>query len=162
MMLQNFLATEVVDPVVDVITLEIIQSGLVALCREMGDVMVRTAYSPIFSEGRDFSTALFDSHCEMVAQGVGCPAQLGALPLLVEWCIRDVGVDNLHPGDVILHNDVYRGGTHLPEFTMIQPVFHHHRLVAFVANIAHHVDVGGKSPGGFPGDATDVFMEGFR
>lgn len=146
----------------DVITLEIIQGSLIALCNEMGDVMVRTAYSPIFSEGRDFSTALLDPGSEMVAQGVGCPAQLGALPYLVEWCVKDIGTGNLEPGDVILHNDVYRGGTHLPEFTMIRPIFVDGRLVGLAANIAHHVDVGGKSPGGFPGDATDVFMEGFR
>ena len=146
----------------DSVSLEIIQSGLEALCREMGEVMVRTAYSPIFSEGRDFSTALFDRNSELVAQGVGCPAQLGALGFLVEWCIRDIGLDSLSPGDVILHNDVYRGGTHLPEFTMIRPVFVDGEAVGMVANIAHHVDVGGKSPGGFPGDATDVFQEGFR
>jgi len=147
---------------IDVVTMEIIQSGLVAMCREMGEVMVRTAYSPIFSEGRDFSTALFDDDCKMVAQGVGCPAQLGALPYLVEWCVRDIGLENIHPGDIILHNDVYRGGTHLPEFTMIRPIFIDDRLVGLATNVAHHVDVGGKSPGGFPGDATDVFMEGFR
>jgi N-methylhydantoinase B len=146
----------------DPITLEIIKNTLISACREMGATMVRTAYSPIFSEGRDFSTALFDEKCEMIAQGVGCPAQLGALQFTVEWCVKDIGFDNVSPGDVLIHNDVYRGGTHLPEFTMIRPVFWEDRVVAFAANIAHHVDVGGKSPGGFPGDATDVFMEGFR
>lgn len=149
-------------PAVDPVTLEIIEGALVALCREVGEVMVRTAYSPIFSEGRDFSTALFDRNCEMVAQGDGCPAQLGALGYLVDWCIHDVGWDALGPRDVLLHNDVYRGGTHLPEFTMIRPIFVDGEAVGLVANIAHHVDVGGKSPGGFPGDATDVFQEGFR
>lgn len=146
----------------DPITLEIINSNLIALCREMGTVMLRTAYSPIFSEGRDFSTAMFDVNCEMVAQGVGCPAQLGALKFLVEWCIKDIGLENIFPGDIIFHNDVYRGGTHLPEFTMIKPIFYEDEIIAFASVIGHHVDVGGKSPGGFPGDATDVFMEGFR
>lgn len=147
---------------VDPITLEITKNALISTCKEMGATMVRTAYSPIFSEGRDFSTALFDQKCEMIAQGVGCPAQLGALQFTVEWCVKDIGVENLSPGDVMLHNDVYRGGTHLPEFTMIRPIYYQKKLVAFAANIGHHVDVGGKSPGGFPGDATDVFMEGFR
>jgi N-methylhydantoinase B/oxoprolinase/acetone carboxylase alpha subunit len=147
---------------VDPITLEIIKNTLISTCKEMGGTMVRTAYSPIFSEGRDFSTALFDANCEMIAQGVGCPAQLGALQFTVEWCVKDIGIEHLNPGDVILHNDVYRGGTHLPEFTMIRPIFQAERLIAFAANIGHHVDIGGKSPGGFPGDATDVFMEGFR
>lgn len=147
---------------VDPITLGVVSSFFISICKEMGAVMVKTAYSPIFSEGRDFSTALFDPKLEMIAQGVGCPAQLGALQYTVEWCIKDIGLDNLFPGDVIFHNDVYRGGTHLPEFTMIKPIFASGELVALASNIAHHVDVGGKSPGGFPGDATDVFMEGFR
>jgi len=144
------------------IVLEILNSNLIAMSREMGAVMLRTAYSSIFSEGRDFSTAMFDTNYEMIAQGVGCPAQLGALKFLVEWCIKDIGLKNIFPGDVIFHNDVYRGGTHLPEFTMIKPIFYENEIVAFAAVIGHHVDIGGKSPGGFPGDATDVFMEGFR
>ncbi len=150
--------TEQLDP----ITLEVISSSFVAICNEMGTAMIKTAYSPIFSEGRDFSIAMFDPSCEMVAQGVGCPAQLGALQFTMEWCVKDIGIDNLYPDDVLLHNDVYRGGTHLPEFTMIKPIFVDDELLALTSIIAHHVDVGGKSPGGFPGDATDVFMEGFR
>jgi N-methylhydantoinase B/oxoprolinase/acetone carboxylase alpha subunit len=156
------MASTKLKPQVDPITLEIAKNSLISTCKEMGATMVRTAYSPIFSEGRDFSTALFDAKCEMIAQGVGCPAQLGALQFTVEWCVKDIGIENLAPGDVMLHNDVYRGGTHLPEFTMIRPIYLKKRLVAFAANIGHHVDIGGKSPGGFPGDATDVFMEGLR
>jgi N-methylhydantoinase B/oxoprolinase/acetone carboxylase alpha subunit len=74
----------------------------------------------------------------------------------------DYEINELEPGDVIFHNDPYRGGTHLPEFTMIRPIFYKDEVIAFAANIGHHVDVGGKSPGGFPGDATDIFQEGFR
>jgi N-methylhydantoinase B len=147
---------------VDLVTLEIIQSALIAACKETSEAMMQTAYSPIFSEGKDFSIALFDVNGEMFAQGTGCPSQLGAMPMLVEWCIHDMGLENIEPGDVIMHNDAYRGGTHLPEFTMVRPLHVQDRLVGFAANIAHHVDIGGKSAGGFPGDATDVFMEGFR
>ena len=146
----------------DVVTLEIIQSALIAACEEMSQAMMRTAYSPIFAEGRDFSIAIFDAGGEMVAQGVGCPSQLGAMPMLVDWCLYDVGVDNIAPGDVIMHNDVFRGGTHLPEFTMIRPIHVGETLVGYAANLAHHVDIGGKSAGGFPGDATDIYQEGFR
>ena len=146
----------------DVVTVEIIQSALIAACEEMAEVMMRTAYSPIFAEGRDFAIAIFDREGEMVAQGTGCPSQLGAMPMLVEWSLFDVGLDNIAPGDVLMHNDAFRGGTHLPEFTMIRPIHVGEELVGFAANIAHHVDIGGKSAGGFPGDATDVFMEGFR
>jgi N-methylhydantoinase B/oxoprolinase/acetone carboxylase alpha subunit len=150
------------ETAIDVVTLEIIQSALVAGCEEMAEAMMRTAYSPIFAEGRDFAIALFDREGQMIAQGTGCPSQLGAMPMLVEWSLYDVGLDNIHPGDVLMHNDAYRGGTHLPEFTMIRPIHVGDELVGFAANIAHHVDIGGKSAGGFPGDATDVFMEGFR
>jgi N-methylhydantoinase B/oxoprolinase/acetone carboxylase alpha subunit len=146
----------------DIVTLEIIQSALVAACEEMSQSMMRTAYSPIFAEGRDFSIAIFDASGEMVAQGVGCPSQLGAMPMLVDWCLYDIGVDDISPGDVIMHNDVFRGGTHLPEFTMIRPIHVGGSLVGYAANLAHHVDIGGKSAGGFPGDATDIYQEGFR
>lgn len=149
-------------PPVDLITLEIIQSALIAACQEMSEAMMQTAYSPIFSEGKDFSIALFDVNGEMFAQGTGCPSQLGAMPMLVEWCLHDMGLENIEAGDVIMHNDAYRGGTHLPEFTMVRPIHVQGQLLGFAANIAHHVDIGGKSAGGFPGDATDVFMEGFR
>ena len=147
---------------VDVVTLEIIQSALIAACEEMSQSMMRTAYSPIFAEGRDFSIAIFDPAGQMVAQGVGCPSQLGAMPMLVDWCLYDVGHDAVEPGDVLIHNDVFRGGTHLPEFTMIRPIHVDGELVGYAANLAHHVDIGGKSAGGFPGDATDIFQEGFR
>jgi N-methylhydantoinase B/oxoprolinase/acetone carboxylase alpha subunit len=128
----------------------------------MSEAMMRTAYSPIFAEGKDFSIAIFDPSGEMVAQGVGCPSQLGAMPMLVDWALHDVGTEHIEPGDVLLHNDAYRGGTHLPEFTMIRPIHADCQLVGYAANIAHHVDIGGKSAGGFPGDATDVLQEGFR
>lgn len=146
----------------DGVTLEIIQSALIAACEEMSQAMMRTAYSPIFAEGRDFSIAIFDPGGEMVAQGVGCPSQLGAMPMLVEWCLWDMGPDAIDAGDVLMHNDVFRGGTHLPEFTMIRPIHVGGSLVGYAANLAHHVDIGGKSAGGFPGDATDIYQEGFR
>jgi len=144
----------------DPITLEIINSYLTTTCIEMGLTMERTAYSPIFHEGTDFSCALFDSKMELLAQAEGCPAQLGAMFYSVNWSIKELGLENLEPGDVILHNDVYRGHTHIPEFAMIKPVFIDNTLVAFCANIAHHADVGGKTPGSFPADATEVYQEG--
>jgi N-methylhydantoinase B/oxoprolinase/acetone carboxylase alpha subunit len=124
--------------------------------------MSRAAYSPILSEGFDFSCALFDSQAEMVAQAEFNPVHLGSMPYAVEWSIKEIGVENLEPGDVILHNDSFRGGTHLTDFTMMAPVFYDGVLVAIPAVRGHQIDIGGSAPGGFPGDATEVFQEGIR
>jgi N-methylhydantoinase B len=133
---------------VDLITLEILRSGLVKLTEEMGLAMGRTSHSPIFNEGRDYSCAVFDPAGEMVAQAAFDPLHLGAMPFAVEWALQELDVATLAPGDVILSNDPYRGGSHLPDFTMMAPVF------------AHQVDVGGSVPGSFFGEATELFQEG--
>ena len=146
----------------DPITLQVIREGLISLCRSMGHAMSRTAYSPILSEGFDFSCAFFDSEAEMVAQAEFNPVHLGSMPYAVEWSIKEIGIQNLEPGDVILHNDSFRGGTHLTDFTMMAPVFYDGQLVAIPAVRGHQIDIGGTAPGGFPGDATEVFQEGIR
>ena len=144
----------------DPVTLEMINGALVAACREMGLTMTRTAYSPVFYEGTDYSTGIFDPKIRHVAQAEGCPSQLGALSTMAEWSIKEIGFDDLQDGDVIITNDSYRGGTHLPEFLMIKPIFYEDSLIGFAGNIAHHVDVGGMAPGGFPGTATEIYQEG--
>jgi 5-oxoprolinase (ATP-hydrolysing)/N-methylhydantoinase B len=145
----------------DPILLEVIRSHLIATCREMGVAMMRTSWSPIFNEGRDFSCVVFDGRGEMVAQADFCPAQIGAIPHVVEWCIKEIGPENMDPGDVILHNDPYRGGCHLPEFMVLKPCFVDGEIVAYTANIAHMVDVGGMVPAAF-GDTRNIFQEGLR
>ncbi len=122
--------------------------------------MMRTSYSPIFNEGLDFSCVVFDGDGEMVAQADFCPAQIGAIVHVVEWCIKEVGPENMEPGDVILRNDPYRGGCHLPEFMVIKPCFVDGKIVAYT-NIAHMVDVGGMVPAAF-GDTRNIFQEGIR
>lgn len=145
----------------DPILLEVMRSHLITSCREMGIAMMRTSYSPIFNEGLDFSCVIFDGRGEMVAQADFCPAQIGAIPHVVEWCIKEVGPENMRPGDVILHNDPYRGGCHLPEFMVLKPCFVDGEIVAYTANIAHMVDVGGLVPAAF-GDTRNIFQEGLR
>ena len=145
---------------IDQVTLQVIREGLVALCRSMGHALSRTAYSPIFSEGFDFSCALFDGTGEMVAQAEFNPVHLGSMPYTVEWTVKEIGLDNLDEGDVVLHNDPFRGGTHLSDFTMMAPVFYEGELVAIPAVRGHQIDVGGSAPGGFGGDATEIFQEG--
>ena len=147
---------------VDQITLQVANNFLVTTAREMGIAMRNTAYSPLFNEGLDFSCAIFDAGGEMIAQAEFCPAQLGAILFVVEWTINEIGAENFNPEDVVFHNDPFRGGCHLPEYCVIKPVFHDDELVAFVSCIGHMTEVGGKVPGGFAGDATEVFQEGLR
>jgi N-methylhydantoinase B/oxoprolinase/acetone carboxylase alpha subunit len=151
---------DLIDDRADPITLEVVQGALASACAEMGTTMIRTALSLIFYDGHDFTCALFDSGIELIAQYEGAPAQLGAMKYAVAWAVQEIGRENIEPGDVIIHNDSYRGTPHLPEFCMILPIFFEGQLVAFAAIIAHHPDVGGKAPGSMPGDATEIFQEG--
>jgi 5-oxoprolinase (ATP-hydrolysing) len=144
------------------VTLSIVNNALVNICREMGTAMIRTAYSPIFNESRDFSCALFDPKGQMLAQGEYCPAQLGAIVCTVESMIKELGSKPLAPGDVIIHNDPYRGGCHMPEHLLLKPIYHRGRLMAYAAIIAHFAEIGGMVVGSFAATATEVFQEGLR
>ncbi len=144
----------------DPIDLEVFAGAFRTICLEMGHTMTRTAHSPVFYEGEDFTVAVFDREIRRVALWEGNPAQLGSLEHGVRAAISQFGWDNIHEGDVLLHNNSYVGTPHLPEFLMTKPVFHDGQVVAVLANIAHHTDVGGKAPGGMPGDATDIHQEG--
>ena len=135
---------------------------LVTVSREMGQALQTTAYSPIFNEALDFSCAVFDEIGEMIGQGEFCPAQLGATTLALRWIIDEFGLDSLGDGDVYLHNDPYSGMNHLPEHMVVKAVFHEGERVGIVACIGHMAEVGGLAPGGFPGDAQEVFHEGLR
>jgi len=147
---------------IDQVTLQVVNNFLVTTAREMGIAMRNTSYSPLFNEGLDFSCAIFDVQGEMIAQAEFCPAHLGAIIYVVDWTIYEIGKENFHAGDVVFHNDPFRGGCHLPEYCVIKPVFHDEKLCAYVACIGHMTEVGGKVPGGFAGDATEVFQEGLR
>ena len=145
----------------DPILLEVVRNYLISTCEEMGLAMLRTSYSTMFNEARDFSCVLFDAMGEMVAQGDFCPAHIGAIVHTVEWAIKEVGSDNMDPGDVVLLNDPYRGGCHLPEFMTMKPCFWQGKIVAYAANIAHMTDIGGMVPAAF-GDTRNIFQEGLR
>ncbi len=124
--------------------------------------MIRTAFSPIFNEGLDFSCVLFDRRGNMIGQAEFCPAQIAASLFIVRWTLEELGVDSFEPGDVVLHNDPYRGGAHIPEHSVMRPVFHEGELFGFVANVGHLAEIGGKAVGSFAADATEVFQEGLR
>jgi N-methylhydantoinase B/oxoprolinase/acetone carboxylase alpha subunit len=147
---------------IDSITLNVINNFLTNTCREMGMAMMKTSYSSIFNEGLDFSCVIFDAQGELIAQAEFNPAQLGAIKYTVSWTLEEIGLNTLNPGDVVIHNDPYKGGCHLPEHTVVKPVYFNNELFGFVANIAHITEIGGKAPGGFAADATEIYQEGLR
>jgi N-methylhydantoinase B len=125
----------------------------------MGAVLMRTSFSANIKERRDFSCALFDRRGEMLAQAAHIPVHLGSMPLAVAAVSER---KDLAPGDMLLLNDPYRGGTHLPDVTLVMPVFLEGRTPTFfLANRAHHADVGGMSAGSMP-LSTEIFQEGLR
>jgi N-methylhydantoinase B len=146
----------------DVVTLTVINNALVNICREMGTAMMRTSYSPIFNEALDFSCVIFTPRGEMIGQAEFCPTMIGSAQYAVKWTIEELGLDSFEPGDVVIHNDPYRGQCHMPEHMVLKPVFFGKELRFFVANIAHVGEIGGMAPGSFAADATEVYQEGLR
>jgi N-methylhydantoinase B len=142
---------------VDPVSLEIFRSALTAIAEEMGAVLTRSSYSPNIKERRDFSCALFDARGRMVAQAAHIPVHLGSMPDSVATALSEF--DEFAPGDVIALNDPFLGGTHLPDITLISPIFIEGDLFGFAANRAHHADVGGMSAGSMP-VATEIYQEG--
>jgi N-methylhydantoinase B len=147
-------------PAIDQVALTVVDNYLTSCCRDMGVTMMTTAYSPIFNESLDFSCVIFDPRGNMLAQAEFCPSQIGTIKFTVEWTIEELGLDAFEEGDVVLHNDPYRGSGHVPEHMLLKPVFWEGELVAFVANVAHMSEVGAKTPGGLSGDATEIYQEG--
>src|SRR5690348_2621623 len=143
-------------PLVDPVTLQVMVGALRAACEEMGVVLVRSAHSANVKERRDASTALFDVEGQMVMQAEHIPVHLGAMPSAVAAVL-----DEEHePGVPWILNDPYRGGTHLPDITVITPVFAGDEHVGFSASRAHHADVGGRTPGSMPADSHSLDEEG--
>jgi len=142
----------------DPITLEVFNHRLGAIAEEMGVVLCRSAFSPNIKERRDYSCAVFDAAGELAAQAAHIPVHLGSTPLSVRAAIAR---QPMAPGDVVMLNDPYAGGTHLPDVTMVAPVHVGRQRVGFVANRAHHADIGGMSPGSMP-LAGEIYQEGLR
>src|SRR5262249_3279865 len=166
----------------DPTTLEIYRALYTSVAEEMGVTLRRTSFSPNIKERRDYSCAVFDSDGRVIAQGDHMPVHLGSMPMAVAAALRDVQIS---PGDVVAVNDPFAGGTHLPDVTLVMGVFERarrqgdgetgrskansprHRFplsprpLFFVANRAHHADIGGATPGSM-GLATDVYGEGVR
>ncbi len=145
----------------DPITLAVVEHRLESIAQEMTEAMLRTAMSQILNSSRDFSTAILDGDCQLVAQGEGIPVHISALPV-AGAAVRDYFGDDIHDGDLFILNDPYFGGSHLPDITIIRPVFHQGRLLFYGVNRAHHSDVGGGTHGGYNPGANEIFQEGLR
>ncbi|MCK4836766.1 MAG: hydantoinase B/oxoprolinase family protein [Candidatus Aminicenantes bacterium] len=140
----------------DRIQITIFKNIFQSISDEMGKILQYSAFSPNIKERRDFSCALFNSSGESFAFGTHIPVHLGAMPLSVQMTLSHI---EFEPGDMVILNDPYRGGTHLPDITLIAPVFFNRKIAFFVANRAHHSDVGGMKAGSMP-LASEIFQEG--
>jgi len=140
----------------DPIQLELFKNRFAAIAEEMGVVLRRAAYSPNIKERLDFSCAVFDAAGQMVAQAAHIPVHLGAMPISVKSAFEQL---DFAPGDVAILNDPFHGGSHLPDITLVAPVFIEDVLFGFVASRAHHADVGGMTPGSMP-LSQEIYQEG--
>jgi N-methylhydantoinase B len=148
------------SPKIDPITRSVVQHRLSSIVKEMGEAMLRTSYSQILNSSRDFSLAICDTGGRLIAQADHIPVHVGALPwatLAVEERFKDV-----QPGDVILLNDPYHGGSHLPDLTAFVPVFDGGRRLLWTIVRAHQSDIGGATHGGYNPAATEIWQEGLR
>ena len=145
----------------DPITLAVVEHRLESIAQEMTEAMLRTAMSQILNSSRDFSTAILDGDCQLVAQGEGIPVHISALPV-AGAAVRDYFGEDISEGDLFILNDPYFGGSHLPDITIIRPIFYEGRLLFYGVNRAHHSDVGGGTHGGYNPGANEIFQEGLR
>jgi N-methylhydantoinase B len=148
--------SEIVDP----ITRSVVQHRLSSIVTEMGEAMLRTSYSQILNSSRDFSLAICDAQSRLIAQADHIPVHVGALP----WAARAVEArfNDVKPGDVILMNDPYHGGSHLPDITVFVPIFDRNRRLFWTIARAHQSDIGGATHGAYNPDATEIWQEGLR
>jgi N-methylhydantoinase B len=136
--------------------LEIFRNILSSIAEEMGMILVRAAFSPNIKERRDLSCAIFDSNGEMIAQAAHIPVHLGSMSFSVKSVLEELDIQE---GDIFILNDPFRGGTHLPDVTLIAPVFIDRKPEFFIATRAHHADIGGSTPGSMP-LSSSIYEEG--
>ncbi len=144
----------------DPVELAIFASAFHSIAEEMGLALRRTAFSPNIKERRDYSSAVFDASGSVIAMGDDMPVHLGSMPMSVQAALDKLSLDS---GDIAILNDPYEGGTHLPDITLVMPVFIDQQKTAafYVANRAHHADVGGMYPGSM-GLCQEIWQEGIR
>src|SRR5579863_9781753 len=146
------------DLPIDPITLEVLRNALESVADEMGAVLKRTSFSPNIKERMDASCAIFDREAQLVAQAEHVPVHLGSMLRAVGATVAAAGP--VEAGDVVIVNDPFTGGSHLPDITLVAPVYVDGGHIGYVATRAHHADVGGMEPGSMPGNSREVYQEG--
>jgi N-methylhydantoinase B len=145
------------DPIAE----ELFRNAIVAIGDEMVLTIYRTAYSGVLKNIMDYSAAICDAEGQLVAQGLSLPGHLCSIPVALQACLRHFG-DDVADGDVLVVNDPYDGGMHLPDIFVFRPVYAKERPIAWAATICHHTDVGGRVPGSNASDSTEIYAEGLR
>jgi N-methylhydantoinase B len=145
----------------DPITEELFRNSLAALGDEMVLTIYRTAYSGVLKNIMDYSAALCDADGRLAAQGLALPGHLCSIPVALQAVLRHFG-DDIAEGDILINNDPYDGGMHLPDIFIFRPLFADRRVIAYAATICHHTDVGGRVPGSNASDSTEIYAEGLR
>ncbi|MFN6955946.1 MAG: hydantoinase B/oxoprolinase family protein, partial [Acetobacteraceae bacterium] len=145
----------------DPVTLAVLDARLAAIAAEMGEALLRTAYSQILNSSRDFSIALTDGDANLIAQADHIPVHVGAMPFAAR-AVLDAFAGRIRPGDCFLLNDPWHGGSHLPDLTVVLPVFDGEALLFLCVVRAHQSDIGGATHGGYNPAATEIWQEGIR
>jgi N-methylhydantoinase B len=148
---------------VDRITFEVVSNALVGVAEQMAATILRTSYSTVIREMLDYSTAVFDTEGHIIAQSCRIPIHLNSMSRSLRTTLEEsIPIEEWQPGDIIVTNDPFKGGQHLPDIQTFLPVFSDGVLVAFCGTLGHHLDVGGMRPGSYAGDATEIYQEGLR
>jgi N-methylhydantoinase B len=145
----------------DPITEELFRNAIAALGDEMVLTIYRTAYSGVLKNIMDYSAALCDAQGRLAAQGLALPGHLCSIPVALQAVLRHFG-DDIAEGDILINNDPYDGGMHLPDIFIFKPLFANGKPIAYAATICHHTDVGGRVPGSNASDSTEIYAEGLR
>jgi len=144
----------------DIITLEVVRNRLEAIAQEMQNTLIRSAFSVTLKEGADCSCAIFSPIGDIVAQATANVGHLAVFVPAMERILQDFPLPSLDEGDVIIVNDPYAGGTHMPDIIIVVPIFHEGEVVSFGCSLGHMIDVGGRAPGSMASDSTEIYQEG--
>ena len=147
---------------VDTVTTQVVGNLLKTIADEVEVAMIRTSYSPVIKESFDCSAGILGANAEYWGQADAIPLQVAVLSSVLAKTLETIPLSSLDPGDILITNDPVVGAPHLNDFIALAPVFSGNTVIAFVATLMHHTDVGGKTPGSMPADATELFQEGFR
>ena len=150
------------SPAIDPVTLSVLWNRFLSIVEEMGSTLRATAFSEAVREGDDFSTAIFDRHARLIAQGNFTPGHTGSMPYLVNSMLKQFPPETLRPGDALLSNDSFLGSGHFPDIFLVTPAFADGAIIGYMVNIAHHVDVGGAAPGSQEVGVSSAVQEGLR